>query len=98
MKYSIIKDRRRRILFSFYEQRANMFRAIRDNQTISIKKRNKAYLTLKNFPRDAHFSRLRNRCAITGRSRAMYRKFGLSRLRFRKFASEGILNGVKKAS
>lgn len=98
MKYLILKDRRRRILFAFYEQRSNVFRAIRDNQNFSIKKRKKAYTTLNSFPRDAHLSRIRNRCVLTGRSRAIYRKFGLSRLRFRKFASEGILNGIKKAS
>src|SRR5204862_15550 len=49
-------------------------------------------------PRDASASRQRNRCAITGRSRGVYRKFGLSRVKIREVASRGEIPGLAKAS
>jgi len=50
------------------------------------------------MPRDASSSRLRNRCAITGRSRGVYRKFGLSRVKIREVAFRGEIPGLSKAS
>ncbi len=56
------------------------------------------YDALSALPRNSNPVRLHNRCAITGRARGYYRKFGLSRLTFRKMALEGMIPGVKKAS
>lgn len=98
MKYIVIKDRRRRILYSFYERRAVVLRSIIENVKLSPKIRMQAYQTLLSFPRDSSYIRSRNRCNLTGRARAVYRKFGRSRLRFRKLASQGLLRGVKKSS
>ena len=42
--------------------------------------------------------RIRNRCQLTGRSRAVYRKFGVCRIVFREMASNGLIPGVRKAS
>lgn len=56
------------------------------------------YVALDRLPRDASPVRLRNRCGITGRGRGYMRRFGLSRLIFRKWALEGMLPGVRKAS
>jgi small subunit ribosomal protein S14 len=50
------------------------------------------------LPRNSNPVRLHNRCAVTGRARGFYRKFGISRLTFRKMALEGKIPGVKKAS
>jgi len=50
------------------------------------------------MPRDSSITRIRNRCVLTNRPRAVYRKFGMSRLMFRKFAWQGKLIGVKKSS
>jgi len=47
-------------------------------------------------PRD--IIRIRNRCQLTGRARAVYRKFGVSRIIFRDLASSGLIPGVRKAS
>jgi small subunit ribosomal protein S14 len=47
-------------------------------------------------PRD--LIRIRHRCQLTGRSRAVYRKFGVSRIAFRDLASSGLIPGVRKAS
>lgn len=98
MKYCRLKDRRRRILFFSYERRAKIFRSIAENQSFTINKRIAAYKAMHSFPRDSFSTRRRNRCTLTGRSRAIYRKFGISRIRFRKFASQGIIPGIKKAS
>ncbi len=53
---------------------------------------------LQKLPRNASPVRLRNRCAMTGRSRGFIRKFGLSRIVFREMALEGKIPGVRKAS
>ncbi|MBT8399478.1 MAG: 30S ribosomal protein S14 [Rhodothermia bacterium] len=53
---------------------------------------------LQKLPRNASPVRLRNRCAMTGRSRGFIRKFGLSRIIFREMALEGKIPGVRKAS
>ncbi|MEM1269036.1 MAG: 30S ribosomal protein S14 [Bacteroidota bacterium] len=56
------------------------------------------YEGLQRLPRNASPVRLRNRCALTGRSRGYMRKFGVSRIKFRKMAHEGKIPGVRKAS
>lgn len=56
------------------------------------------YEGLKKLPRDASPTRLKNRCAVTGRSRGYIRRFGVSRIVFRELAMRGQLPGVKKAS
>jgi small subunit ribosomal protein S14 len=56
------------------------------------------YDALAELPRNSNPIRLHNRCAVTGRARGFYRKFGISRLTFRKMALEGKIPGVRKAS
>ena len=58
----------------------------------------RAQASCRRMPRDASPSRHRNRCAITGRSRGVYRKFGLSRVKIREVASRGEIPGLAKAS
>ena len=53
---------------------------------------------LSEFPRDAHISRVRNRCAVTGRGRSVLRDFKLSRLKFRQIADQGLIPGVTRSS
>jgi small subunit ribosomal protein S14 len=55
-------------------------------------------VALQTQPRDASVSRHRNRCAITGRSRGVYRKFGLARVKIREVAMRGEIPGLGKAS
>jgi small subunit ribosomal protein S14 len=61
-------------------------------------KANGDYDALSELPRNSNPVRLHSRCAVTGRARGFYRKFGLSRLTFRKMALEGQIPGVRKAS
>lgn len=56
------------------------------------------YIGLQRLPRDASPTRYRNQCALTGRTRSVYRKFKISRLMLRKLALEGKIPGMRKAS
>lgn len=58
----------------------------------------KDYAGLARLPRDASPTRVRSLCALTGRSRAVYRKFKLSRIKLRELALEGKVPGMRKAS
>ena len=55
-------------------------------------------LKLEKLPRNSNPNRIRNRCNLTGRPRAYYRRFGLSRLSLREMASAGLIPGITKAS
>ena len=61
-------------------------------------KKEKNYAALAKLPRDASPTRSRNRCQITGRSRAVLRKFKVSRIMLRELALAGHIPGLKKAS
>ena len=86
MKYLLLKDRRRRVIFIHYERQRNVFFSLIQNYKLSAIIRAQAYYSIINCPRDSSITRMRNRCTLTGRSRGIYRKFGLSRLIFRKLA------------
>jgi small subunit ribosomal protein S14 len=64
----------------------------------SMDERQTAQEKLQALPRDASPTRVRNRCAITGRPRGYYRKFGLSRTKLRELTLAGNIPGVSKAS
>ena len=55
-------------------------------------------MKLEKIPRDTNPIRIRNRCSLTGRPRAYYRKFGLSRIALREMVNNGLIPGLKKAS
>jgi len=87
MIYHILKDRRHRILYYYYEMRRNVLLSLIQNLSLSSRIRMKAYnALLTNIPRQSSITQVRNRCTLTGRSRAIYTKFGISRLMFRKLA------------
>ena len=60
--------------------------------------RYEARLKIQALPRNANKTRLRNRCALTGRPRGVYSKFGLGRNKLREFAMRGEIPGIVKAS
>ena len=72
--------------------------AIIDNARVSDEDRYAARLKLQELPRNANPTRLRNRCAITGRPRGVFRKFGLGRNKLREYAMKGEIPGIVKAS
>ena len=61
-------------------------------------KREGNFEELQKLPRNSSPTRIKNRCAVTGRARGYMRDFGLSRIAFRELAREGKIPGVKKAS
>ena len=61
-------------------------------------KQEKDYIGLQRLPRDASPTRVRNMCALTGRTRGVYRKFKISRIKLRELALEGKIPGMRKAS
>ncbi|RMH02066.1 MAG: 30S ribosomal protein S14 [Planctomycetota bacterium] len=89
--------KRRRLVAQYAERRAALVAVIKDPEA-SLEDKAEAYRKLHALPRDSSPVRLHNRCAITGRPRAYYRKFGVSRLVFRRLAHAGELPGVRKAS
>ena len=90
-------QKRRKTVKKFAARRAELM-AIISNQKLSPEDRYEARLRLKKLPRDASPVRLRNRCALTGRPRGVYRKFGLGRGKLRDIAMRGEIPGVIKAS
>ena len=91
------EKRRAKIVKKYAAKRAQLKELIRSPKT-SPEERAAAQARLQMLPRDASPSRGRNRCAITGRSRGVYRKFGLSRVKIREVANRGEIQGLVKAS
>lgn len=89
--------KRRKIVAKFAAKRAALFATINNQQT-SDEDRDAARAKLQALPRDASPTRLRNRCALTGRPRGVYRKFGLGRNKLREIAMRGDIPGLTKAS
>ena len=97
-KSMIAKNEQRKALVAKYaEKRAALKAVIRDPKTTYAEKQ-MAQSSLQKLPRDSNPIRVRNRCAVTGRPRGYYRKFGLSRIAVRELALRGELPGVTKAS
>jgi small subunit ribosomal protein S14 len=94
-KSKIAKDRQRREVVARYaERRHELKEIIRTDPD----RRDEALAALRKLPRDASPTRLRNRDTVDGRPRAVFRAFGLSRIRLREMAHRGELPGVTKSS
>src|SRR5215831_14467101 len=89
--------RRARVVKKYATKRAQLKEIIRSPKS-TPEQRVAAQAALQAQPRDASASRHRNRCAITGRSRGVYRKFGLARTKIREVANRGEIPGLSKAS
>lgn len=99
-KQSMINREAKRIktVQKYAAKRAELKKIIRKVDTYSEEERLLAQEKLQKQPRNASASRLQRRCRITGRPHAVYRKFGLSRIKLRELAMRGEVPGVKKAS
>ena len=91
------EKKRRNTVEKFKAKRAALFEIIH-NVHASDEDRDAARAKLQKLPRDASPSRLRNRCALTGRPRGVFRKFGLARNKLRELAMRGEVPGMTKAS
>ena len=89
--------KRVRVAAKFASKRAAL-KAVIDDSSKTDEERYEARLKLQQLPRDASPTRQRNRCAITGRSRGVFSKFGLGRMKLRELAMKGEIPGMTKAS
>jgi small subunit ribosomal protein S14 len=98
-KLSLINrnEKRKKLVAKFSKKRAAL-EAVVANQKMSDEDRFAARQKLQALPRNAHPTRIRNRCALTGRPRGVYAKFGLGRNKLREYIMRGEVPGVVKAS
>ena len=97
-KSSIEKNSRRRRLAKKYSGRRTRLKAIARDKTKPIEERFAASLKLAEMPRNSSPTRIRNRCEISGRPRAFYRKHKLSRIALRELGYKGMIPGLLKSS
>ena len=94
----INRNLKRQKLVAKYAKKRAALEAIVENAKMSDEDRFEARLALQALPRNANPTRVRNRCALTGRPRGYFRKFGLGRNKLREYAMRGEVPGVVKAS
>lgn len=92
------KNEQRMAIVAKYAARRRELKAIIKNPLSTDDQRADAFAAIRKMPRDASVTRIRNRCAFSGRPRAYLRQFGLSRIAFRDMALNGFIPGVRKAS
>ena len=92
------REAKRIALVKKYEAKRKALKERSDDQTLSMEERLEAQRQLQALPRNANPTRLRNRCALTGRPRGTFRKFGLARNKIREAALRGDIPGMVKAS
>jgi small subunit ribosomal protein S14 len=98
-KKSVVNRNLKRIkIVEKYSSRRNEILAVLNDHHADDEKKMAAREQLQKLPRDSSPVRLRNRCALTGRPRGVYKKFGLGRIKLREIAMRGEIPGVIKAS
>ena len=94
----IMREKKRSELAKKHAKKRAALKATIIDENASYEERQAAVDKLSKLPRDSSPSRQRNRCKLTGRSRGVYRKFGLARTKLREAATRGEVPGLKKAS
>jgi small subunit ribosomal protein S14 len=94
----IEREKKRARLVQKYSAKRAALKAIIDDSGKSDEERYDARLQIQQLPRNANPTRKRNRCALTGRPRGTFRKFGLARNKIREIAFRGEIPGLTKAS
>ena len=95
---AVEKNKRRRKLVANQAGKRAALKATIMNQSLPIEERFKATLKLAEMPRNGSKTRIRNRCEVTGRPRAFYRKLKMSRIALRELGSNGQIPGLVKSS
>jgi small subunit ribosomal protein S14 len=90
-------NRRRKMTKKFAGKRARL-KAIAYDKELPLEERFEAQLKLAQLPRNSSATRIRNRCEVTGRSRAYYRKLRMSRIALRDLGAKGMIPGLVKSS
>ncbi|MGA7975382.1 MAG: 30S ribosomal protein S14 [Pseudolabrys sp.] len=97
-KSSVEKNNRRRKMAKKFAGRRARLKAIVQDKSLPMEERFAATLKLSEVPRNSSTTRIRNRCELTGRPRAFYRKLKLSRIALRELGSKGLIPGLVKSS
>jgi small subunit ribosomal protein S14 len=97
-KSSIEKNNRRRKMAKKFANRRAKLKALASDKQAPMEDRFAASLKLAELPRNSSRTRIRNRCELSGRPRAYYRKHKLSRIALRELGSKGLIPGLVKSS
>ncbi len=97
-KSLIEREKKRERLVAQYAERRAELKALANDRDIPVEERFKATLKLAELPRNSSPSRLHNRCQLTGRPHAYYRKLKVSRIALRDLGSNGEIPGLVKSS
>lgn len=92
------RDKKRKKIMQRFTGKRTALKAVVKSPTTSYEEKQEAMLKLQKLPKNASPVRMRNRCAITGRPKGYYRKFGLGRNKLREAAMRGDIPGLVKAS
>ncbi|ESR26525.1 30S ribosomal protein S14 [Lutibaculum baratangense] len=97
-KGQIEKNKRRQRMAKNYAPKRAALKALANDESLSNEERFQARLKLSELPRNSAPNRVRNRCDVTGRPRAYYRKLKMSRIALRELGSRGLIPGLVKSS
>ena len=95
---SIQKNLNRKKIVAKFENKRKQLKKQIMQKDLTMEDRFKLQTKLNDLPRDSSNTRVRNRCELTGRTRGVYRKFGLSRIKIRELTMSGNLPGMVKSS
>ncbi|MDR7037536.1 MULTISPECIES: 30S ribosomal protein S14 [Methylobacterium] len=97
-KSSVEKNNHRKALVKRFAEKRKALLATANNESLEMEERFEARLKLAELPRNSSATRIRNRCEMTGRPRAFYRKMGISRVALRELGNRGLIPGLVKSS
>jgi small subunit ribosomal protein S14 len=95
---SIEKNNRRRRMTKKFAGKRSRLKAVANDKARPLEERFEAAIKLAALPRNSSATRIRNRCEVTGRPRAYYRKLKMSRIAMREYGSKGLIPGLVKSS
>jgi small subunit ribosomal protein S14 len=97
-KSAVNRNLRVQALVKQYAAKRVALKAVANNEALPLEERFEARLKLAELPRSSSKTRIRNRCLVTGRPRAYYRKLKMSRISLRDLGSSGLIPGLVKSS
>ncbi|WP_374571048.1 30S ribosomal protein S14 [Phenylobacterium sp.] len=97
-KSAVNRNEMVRKLVKQYASKREALKAIANDESLPLEDRFEARLKLAELPRNSSKTRIRNRCEVTGRPRAYYRKLKMSRVSLRELGSLGLIPGLVKSS
>ncbi len=97
-KSAVNRNEKVKVLVQRYAARREALKAIANDESLPLEDRFEARLKLAELPRSSSKTRIRNRCEVTGRPRAYYRKLKMSRITLRELGSQGQIPGLVKSS